>query len=104
MALFTVLVEFEDRTIAIEHIKASTAPAALEAALRSSEALSTLDRAAISELIANRLRINQVAALRGVWTWHQVPEEGSSAPEVFGGAIIQSDENAPARDESPNLV
>jgi len=96
-SLFTVLVEFEDRSVAIEQITAEESRVALELAIRQSEALSAFDLGDIADLISKRLRVNQVAGLRGVWTWYQVPEEGAPLAEVFGGAIIQTDENGPVR-------
>jgi hypothetical protein len=96
MPLYTVTIDFEDRTFAIEQVAAETPQHALKGACRQSRALAEHDGAAVS-VMAENAHIYQVADILGVWNWHPVPAHAGISADVFGGIIVQSDPIAPRR-------
>jgi hypothetical protein len=101
MPLYTVSIEFADRTCAFEQVEATTPDDALRVACGRSQALSgRFDREAISAMTKHHLKMFQVAGMLGVWNWHPVPGYDGITAEIFGGVVIQTDSNAPARPKS----
>lgn len=97
LALYTVTVNFEDRTVGIEQVSAVGPEAALEAAFREAEALEKYPRMAIELMRQRYVYINHIAKLRGIWIWHQIPNESQVTADIFGGLIVQTDFAAPTR-------
>jgi hypothetical protein len=92
MQLYTVRIDFEDRTFAVEQVAAETPQQALKAACRQSQALAKHEEAALSVML-EQAHIFQVAEILGVWSWHLA----STNAGIFGGIIVQTDPNAPNR-------
>jgi hypothetical protein len=99
MPFFTVTVVFEDRTFAIEQLEADTAEHALEAACQQAEALAEHDAAAVADMLRHHSQLFQVAKLRGVWNWFQVPQQSDATSDIYGGIIVQTDPHAPTREQ-----
>ena len=98
MPLFTVTVVFEDRTFAIEQVEADTPEQALKSACQQSEALAGHEAGAVAELLQQRVKLFQVAAVRGVWNWFPVPHASDATADIFGGIIVQTDPHASIRE------
>ena len=96
MPLYTVRIDFEDRTFAVEQVAAQTPQQALKGACRQSWALAEHDGAAVSVMVEHA-HIYQVAEILGVWNWHPVPGHAGITADVFGGIIVQTDSTAPKR-------
>jgi hypothetical protein len=96
MPLYTVRIDFEDRTFAIEQVVADTAQQALDDALRHAEAMANYERSEISALIEH-VRITQLADVVGVWNWCPAPRSIGEAAEVYGGTIVQTDSEGSTR-------
>jgi hypothetical protein len=96
MPLYTVNIDFEDRTFAIEQVEAETPQQSLKAACQRSQALAEHDSSAVS-LMTEHAHIYQVAEILGVWNWHPVPGHAGITADLFGGIIVQTDPNAPKR-------
>jgi len=100
MNLFTVTIEFEDRTLGIEQISASDEKEALENALQNAEALKKCNQNKIKNMVHSHIKIvHQANALKGVWTWHKFDLEDIDTNDIFGGIIIQTDSNGPLRNK-----
>jgi hypothetical protein len=97
--LFTVTIMFEDRTFAIEQVEADTPEHALEAAFQQAEALAEHDAEAVADMLRHHSQLFQVAKLRGVWNWLQVPQESDATSDIYGGIIVQTDPHAPIREQ-----
>lgn len=95
--LYTVTIEFEDRTFAVEQAVAEDAERALIKAILQAEALLNRDRSIVETLAKRHTRMFQVADRVGVWNWHKVPNDVSETEDVFGGVIMQTDKSAPTR-------
>ena len=96
MSLFTVIVDFADRTQAIEQYEVQSPREALERFVREAEALSEHDRKHVMHLVGRGdERLIQVADLHGVWNW--VPVVEHEMGDIYGGQIIQTDPHAPRR-------
>jgi hypothetical protein len=99
MPLYTVRIDFEDRTYAIEQFEAESPQQALTGACQRSQALAAYETPAISVMTEHAV-IYQVADILGVWNWHPVPGHAGITADVFGGNIVQTDPNAPKRHSS----
>ena len=97
MPLFSLRIDFEDRTYAIEQVNADTPEDALKLACSQAEALEEYDQQILAEMLERRVRFTHIAGLRGVWEWHQIPNASGFTADVFGGTIIQTDIDAPMR-------
>jgi hypothetical protein len=96
MSLFTVIVDFADRTQAIEQYQAQSPREALERFVREAEALSEHDRKQAMQLVGKGdERLIQVADRYGVWMW--VPVVEHEMGDIYGGHVIQTDPQAPVR-------
>jgi hypothetical protein len=101
LALYTVTVNFADRTVAIEQVSADGPEAALEYAFRQSEALAKYPREAIELMRLRYIHLNHLANFRGVWIWHQIPNECRETEDIYAGLVVQSDSAAPSRGQLP---
>jgi hypothetical protein len=96
MSLFTVIVDFADRTQGIEQYEAQGPREALERFVREAEALAEHDRRRVMHLVGKGdERLIQVADRHGVWMWLPVVEHVMG--DIYGGHIIQTDPHAPLR-------
>ncbi|MDP3542598.1 MAG: hypothetical protein Q8T11_09055 [Elusimicrobiota bacterium] len=95
--LFTVRIDFEDRTFAMEQTTAETPTEALRNVCQKAEALAHYDKTALTEMLDNRIILTHLAGVRGVWNWHPKPIESEATADIFGGNIVQTDENGPQR-------
>jgi hypothetical protein len=99
MNLYTVIVDFEDRTKAIEQVKCSNEIEALHKVLREAEALESHDKEAIEETINTYLRITHLAMqYNGVWIWHHCNFDNEKVEDIYGGSIVQTDKNGAVRE------
>lgn len=99
-SLYTVTVDFEDRTFAVEQVTVLSPEEALEHTFRQAEALEKYPSDALESMRREFVRINEVANARGVWIWHQVPNDADVTADIFGGLIIRTDSGAPTRSEA----
>lgn len=96
MSLFTVIVDFADRTQAIEQYEAKTPREALERFVHEAGALSEHDRKHVMHLVGKGdERLIQIADRYGVWSWVPVVEHDPG--DIYGGHVIQTDPRAPLR-------
>lgn len=104
MNLYTVIIEFEDRSSGIDQFEAESPEQALVKFIRHAESLQDYDRNGIELTISGRLRnrnlLIQIANdLRGFW----IIDFGLDLVEIeefssiFGGYIIQTDKAGPKR-------
>ncbi|MBD3640793.1 MAG: hypothetical protein HUJ18_07320 [Marinobacter sp.] len=101
MDLYTVTIDFEDRTKAIEQVECSNEVEALHAALRDAEALESYESRAIEETIKDYLRVIHVGkGFKGVWLWHHCNFDNQKVEDIYGGSIVQTDRNGAARHRS----
>jgi hypothetical protein len=101
MNLYTVTIDFEDRTKAIEQVECSNEVEALHTVLRDAEALESHDKHAIEETIKDYLRFIHVAmGFKGVWLWHHCNFDNEKVEDIYGGSIVQTDRNGAVREGS----
>lgn len=99
MNLYTVIIDFEDRTKVIEQVECSTEVEALHTVLRKAEALENHEKEAIEETIKTYLRITHLAmGYKGVWIWHHCNFENEKVEDIYGGSIVQTDKNGAIRE------
>lgn len=98
MNLYTVTIDFEDRTRAVLQVESTGEVGALSKAIRESEALENHDKAAIEETIDQFIRITHLAmGYKGVWLWHHVNFDSEAVEDIYGGTIVQTDRNGAVR-------
>lgn len=101
MNLYTVTIDFEDRTRAVMQVEEINELEALSRAIRETEALENHDKIAIEETLDKFLRVTHLAmGYRGVWLWHHVNFENEAVEDIYGGTIVQTDKNGAVRDTS----
>ena len=101
MNLYTVTIDFEDRTRAVMQVESFDEIEALNKAIRESEALETHDKTAIEETIDTYIQITHLAmGYKGVWLWHHCNFDNKAVEDIYGGTIVQSDKNGAVRETS----
>ncbi|MCB2387253.1 hypothetical protein [Thalassolituus alkanivorans] len=101
MNLYTVTIDFEDRTRAVMQVEEINELEALSRAIRETETLENHDKIAIEETLDKFLRVTHLAmGYRGVWLWHHVNFENEAVEDIYGGTIVQTDKNGAVRDTS----
>lgn len=98
MNLYTVIINFEDRTLAIEQVESANELEALRSAIRRSKAVQNIDVKAVEETLKKFLKLIHVAMdYHGVWQWHHVNFNCEAVSEIYGGTIIQTDRKGAVR-------
>lgn len=101
MNLYTVTIDFEDRTMAVMQVEGFNESEALNLAIRESEALENHDKIAIEETLDKFLRITHLAmGYKGVWLWHHVNFDNEAVEDIYGGTIVQTDKCGAVRETS----
>lgn len=104
MNLYTILIDFEDRTIGVGQYEAEGPCLALKKFVESSESLSEYDRSKLLSIVNERskqdnLLIHIANEMKGLWAIFfgtdllDIPELST----IYGGHIIQTDQNGPVR-------
>ncbi len=94
MSLYTVTIDFEDHTRAVMQIECVSEIEALRRAVSESEALENHDKSAIDETLDEYIRITHLAmGYKGVWLWHHTNFDNEAVQDIYGGTIVQTDEN-----------
>jgi hypothetical protein len=104
MNLFTVIIEFEDRSAGIEQYLAESPEHALLNFVSKAESLEEYDRNRMTAIIKNRITQGNLLThianeFKGFWSINfgadliDIPELSS----IFGGYIVQTDNSAPKR-------
>lgn len=101
MNLYTVIINFADRTSAIEQVESQDELGALKLAIMNAEALEQLDNKILKDTIENFLKLTHIAmGYHGVWQWHHVNFNCEAVSEIYGGTIVQTDKNGAVRKAS----
>ena len=101
MNLYTVIIDFEDRTRAVEQVEYMSEVEALHKTLREAEALECYDKSAIEETIDSYLQITHLAmGYKGTWLWHHFNFDNEEMDPIYGRAIVQIDQNGAVRESS----
>lgn len=101
MNLYTVTIDFEDRTQAIMQVEGMNQVEALHHAVKNSEALKEYDKAALEETLENFLSVIHLAMnYKGIWLWHHVNFDNKAVENIYGGIIVQTDQAAAIRQSS----
>ena len=100
MSLFTVIVDFADRTQAVEQYEADTPRDALVRFVHEAKCLSEHNRKHVMYLVgkADERLIQLADDLHGVWSW--VPAVEHEQGDILGGFVIQTDPDDPLRRQS----
>jgi hypothetical protein len=98
MNLYTVTIDFEDRTRAVMQIEAVDEIEALKRAIMESEAIEHYDKQAIEDTLEHYLCITHLAMkYKGAWLWHHVNFDNEAVEDIYGGTIVQTDKNGAVR-------
>ena len=101
MNLYTITIDFEDRTRAVMQVDGKDEVEALAKALRESEALEIYARVALEETIEKFLILTHLAmGYKGVWLWHHVNFDSEAVTDIYGGVVIQTDKNGTIRESN----
>lgn len=92
--LFTVTIEFEDDTYAVEQVEASSARESLAFALRGAKAFEGRSESEREQIVAGATHVHPYEDVRGAWIWLNESDDLQVSKEAVGGMIIQTDSGA----------
>jgi hypothetical protein len=101
MNLYTILIDFEDRTMGIDQFEGESVIQALEKFVLKAESLDNYDRQLLLSIIHNRSKqdvlLTHIAYLKGFWIINFGVDliDNPGLSEIFGGYIIQTDIQGP---------
>lgn len=101
MNLYTVTIDFEDRTRAVMQVESINEIEALKRAIKESEALEHYDKKAVEDTLEKFLHITHLAmGYKGAWLWHHVNFDNEAVEDIYGGTIVQTDRSGAVRESS----